>query len=228
MAPRTPIDPEIVRQASIFSTLDDSQVRQVCTLLKECRYGKGEIIYHQGDPGDCLYLIGRGRIRIFLTSPDGREITIRIYEPRAAFGEFAVLDGQPRSTGVAAIDDVIIYVLYREDFTNLLRTNFGLVQQVFESLIERLRYTTNYSEKLAFLSGPGRVAAVLVQLASIEANTVQPVRLDLTQQNLADFANTTREWVNRALRTFATEGLVRIERGAVYVLDQAGLQRRIN
>jgi CRP/FNR family transcriptional regulator, cyclic AMP receptor protein len=225
MTAREPIDPATVRQVEIFRTLDDAQVRQICVLLKERRYRKGEVICHQGDPGDCLYIVGVGRVRIYLISADGREATLRIYGRGTAFGEFAVLDGGPRSTYAAALDDVTTFVLYRDDFLGLLRANFELVQHVIAMLTERLRYTTSYSENLAFLSAPARVAALLTQLAEVEAADRAVVRLELTQQELADFANTTREWVNRSLRDFTEQGLVRLERGAVVVLDRDGLRR---
>ena len=94
-------------------------------------------------------------------------------------------------------------------------------------LTERLRYTTNYSEQLAFLSVPGRVASVLLQLAGVEADPHTPAALNLTQDDLAKFANTTREWVNRSLKEFADAGLIRVERKAVTILDRAGLDRRV-
>ena len=166
-------------------------------------------------------------MRIYLVSQDGREITLRIYGRGSVFGEFAVLDGEPRSTSAAAMEDLTTFLLYRDDFMELLRHNFSLVQHVISMLTERLRYTTSYSENLAFLSGPERVAALLVQLAGADPEARGPVRLDLTQQELANFASTTREWVNRALRDFAEQGLVRLERGAVIVLDRDALRRQV-
>jgi CRP-like cAMP-binding protein len=216
-----------VRQVQLFRTLDEAQLQKVSRLLKERRYRKGEIIFHQDDPGGYLYIISAGRVRIYVAGPDGREVTLRIYGPDSNFGELSVLDGESRSASAAALDDVITYVLYREDFLNLLRENFALVQHILAILAERVRYTTNYSEQLAFLSVPGRVAALLMRLAGAEAEVQAPVRLELSQQELADFANTTREWVNRALHDFAAEGLVRVERRAVVILNPDGLLARM-
>ena len=217
-----------IRQVQLFRTLDETQLQKVSKLLKERRYRKGEIIFHQDDPGGYLYIIGVGRVRIYVAGPDGREVTLRIFGPDSNFGELSMLDGESRSASAAALDDVTTYVLYREDFLNLLRENFALVQHILVILAERVRYTTNYSEQLAFLSAPGRVAALLVRLAGAEAAAVQaPIRLELSQQELADFANTTREWVNRALHDFAAEGLVRVERRAVVILNPSGLLARM-
>lgn len=222
MPGRTPVSLEALRGVGLFRMLDDEQLRQVHALLKEQRFRKGEIIFSQGDPGNCLFIITAGRVRIYLVSPDGREVTLRIFGPDASFGEFAVLDGAPRSGAAAAMSDVTTLILQREDFMALLKQNFTLVQHVIGMLTERLRYTTNNYEQLAFLSVPGRVAALLLQLAE-SSGLPDPVRLSYTQQEIADFASTTREWVNRALREFAELGLVRNERGAVVVLDRRGL-----
>jgi len=227
MAKHEPISSTVVRDVALFQKLDEPQLQQVCALLTERRYRKGDIIFHREDHGNCLFIISKGRVRIYLASPDGREATVRIYGPRSTFGEFAVLDGAPRSATAAALDNVTALVLYRDDFLELLRRNFDLVLQVFAMLTERVRYTTDYTEQLAFLSGPGRVAAVLLQLASVEALDHGPIRLELTQHELAAFTNTTREWANHTLREFAEQGLIALERGAVIVQDREGLRRRV-
>src|SRR5215213_3442039 len=224
---RASIGVPALRQVSLFQALDDEQIHQISLLLKERRYHKGATIFHQGDPGGCLYLVASGRVRIFLNSVDGREATVRFYGPNSAFGEFSVLDGEPRSASAAAVDDVTTLVLYREEFMALLHRHFELVEHMFAMLTERLRYTTSYSEQLAFFSVPGRVASVLLQLAGVEADPLKPACLNLTQDDLAKFANTTREWVNRSLKEFADAGLIRVERKAITILDRAGLDRRV-
>jgi len=224
MDQREAVGLEAVRRVSLFRALDDAHVKLLAGMLRERRYKKGELIFDQGEPGDSLFLIVSGRVRIFLASPDGREATIRILEPGTSFGELAVLDRAPRSAGVMAYDDTVVLALYRDDFMTLLRASFPLVEHVIQLLAERVRYNTAYTERLAFLSVPGRVAALLVPLADSALVGTGSVRLALTQQELADFANTTREWVNRALRDFADRGLVRLERGAVIVLDRPGLR----
>ncbi|MEM8531285.1 MAG: Crp/Fnr family transcriptional regulator [Chloroflexota bacterium] len=224
----TPIDSKILRNVAIFNSMDDEQLVQIGALLKERRYRRGAIIFHQGDEGGCLYIIRTGKVRIYLSSPDGREAAMRVYSEDMAFGEFSVLDGQPRSASAAAITNVTVFALYRADFLHLLEHNFTLVEYVIAMLTERLRYTTNYFEKLAFLSVPGRVAALLLQLASIETIPDDETRLEITQQEIATFVNTTREWVNRALREFEEQTLIRLERGAVIVVDRSGLHQRVN
>jgi CRP-like cAMP-binding protein len=207
--------------------LTDDQAREACALFRERRFRKGQVIFEQGDSGDYLYVISSGRVRVYLLNPDGREIVIRIYGPGEVLGELAVLDGGLRSAGAAALDNVRAFLLGREHFLQLLREDFSMVENVIGMLVERLRYTTTYTEHLAFFDAPRRVAALLVQLSSLDSTIDGPTRIPLTQQELASFAGTTREWVNRALRDFAREELVQVERGAVIVLDRGGLRQRV-
>lgn len=224
---RIAIDRAVLRTVSFFSSLSDELLLPLSGLLRERRYRRGEVIFHQGDEGTCLYLVLSGRVRIYIVSPDGREATVRYYGSDTAFGEFAVLDGAPRSATAAAVEDVTTLVLYRDDLMGLLRSHFTLVEQLLAMLTERLRYTTGYVEQLAFLSVPGRVAATLLHLAEAQAAADDPLRITLTQQDLASLVSTTREWVNRALREFAVRGIIRIGRGEIIVLDRAALARHI-
>jgi CRP/FNR family transcriptional regulator/CRP/FNR family cyclic AMP-dependent transcriptional regulator len=221
------VNPQFVRELALFRSLDDTQIAEVGALLKERHFRKGDIIFHQDDPGDCLFIIDSGQVRIYLLNTDGREITIRIYGPATMFGEFAVLDGKRRSASAVAIADATTFVLYRDDFMDLLRGNFAIVERVISLLTERLRYTTTYSEHLAFLSGPSRLAAVLVELAHQKGTSQDPVRLQFTQYELATFVNTSREWVSKCLGKFADQGLIRVDKGAVVVLDRLGLEQSI-
>jgi CRP-like cAMP-binding protein len=225
MFQREPIALALLRQVSLFRTFGEAQLQQVGDLLVEQQHRKGDVIFQQGDPGGCLYIIGRGRVRVYLAGTDGREVTIRIYGEGNHFGEFSVLDGAPRSASIAAITPVTTYALNRNDFVHLLDTNNALVHQLFATLTERLRYTTTYSEKLIFLTTAQRVAATLVQLADLELEVDSPVRLRLTQTDLAALVSATRESVNHALRDLAEQRLIRVERGAVVVLDRAALQQ---
>jgi CRP/FNR family transcriptional regulator/CRP/FNR family cyclic AMP-dependent transcriptional regulator len=217
----------LLQQVSLFRACNEAQVREIAALLREQRYRKGEILFQQGDPGGCLYIIGSGRVRVYLVAPDGREVTIRIYGAGHHVGEFSVLDGAPRSASIAALSNVTAFALYQDDMFDLLQSNFALVQRLLTTLTERLRYTTTYSENLAFLNAPQRVAAMLVQLAGLEPATPDPPRLAITQHDLAALTCITRESVNHALRNLAEQDIIRVERGAVVVLDHAALQRQV-
>lgn len=214
---------DILAETKLFRSLNAEQNYTVSTIVREQRFSIGQTIFEQEDPGDCLYIIVDGYVRIFLLSPDGREITFRVYGRGDTFGEFAVLDGKPRSAGAIALNNVTTLVIYRNEFRELLRSNFDLVERTLEELAERLRFTTRFGQNLVFLDAAGRIAAALAELMVRQGDYSAPVRLTLTQHALASYAGVTREWTNKALREFAQDGLVRVERGAVIVLEPTRL-----
>jgi len=209
----------LLSHVKIFRLLDEGQLRKISGVVHERHFAAGERIFEQDDQGDCLYIIVHGFVRIYLLNPDGREMTIRVYGRGDTFGEFAVLDGKPRAAGAVAIGNVTTMVIYRHEFLELMRHNFDLVTHVIEELTERLRFTTKFSQNLVFLDASGRIAAALAELATQQANGNASVRLALTQQDLANYAGVTREWTNKALRVLSEHRVVRVERGAVIVLD---------
>lgn len=215
------------QRVAMFHALDQAQLKQVSALLRERRFHKGDLIFQQGDEGGCMYFILSGQVRIFISNADGsREATICIYEAQTAFGEFAVLDDHPRSASAAALSDVTTLVLYKEEFLPLMRANFDLTLRIIAMLTERIRYTTHYTEQLAFLSATGRVAALLSRMAR-SGEGQSHVTLAITQQGLAEFTNVSRELVNKILKDFADEGLIATGRGTVTIRDLQGLRRRV-
>jgi len=210
---------DLLGQVKIFRLFDENQLRKISGVLHERRFAAGASIFEQDDVGDCLYIIADGIVRIYLINPDGREMTIRVYGRGDTFGEFAVLDGSAGTLGALAVTNVTALAIYRHEFLELMRHNFDLVTHVIEELTERLRFTTKFSQNLAFLDASGRIAAALAELATQQANGRESVRLALTQQDLATYASVTREWTNKALRVLSEQRIVRVERGAVIVLD---------
>jgi CRP-like cAMP-binding protein len=210
---------ELLGKVKIFRLLDENQLRKIGGVVHEQRFSAGQTICEQGDSGDYLFILVDGIVRIYLLSPDGREMTIRVYGRGDTFGEFAVLDGKPRAANAIAVSDVVTMVIYRHEFLDLMRNSFDLVMRVMEELTERLRFTTRFTQNLAFLTASGRIAAALTELARQQASGSAIVRLPMTQQGLANYANVTREWTNKALRVLAEQGVVRVERGAITLLD---------
>lgn len=208
----------LLRQIVILHSLDEAQLRLIHERVHHQHFPAGTLLFAQGDPGDSLYLIARGYIRVVLHSPIGREITMRVYGCGAVVGELAVFDGQPRSASAIVREDVTVLRLYREDLFDLMRRNFALVQSLLTMLAERLRFTTQRSQDLAFLSATQRLAGVLVQMAAQTGITSPPICLRVTQDQLAIDTGATREWINKALRHELHE-IVRTQRGKVEILD---------
>jgi CRP/FNR family transcriptional regulator/CRP/FNR family cyclic AMP-dependent transcriptional regulator len=176
-----------------------------------------------------MYIIESGKVRIFILSESGQEISVNIYGPGDTFGELALLDGLPRSAGAVAVEQTVTLALHRDDFLRHLETYPRMAQSIIEVLSTRLRYTTSYAESLAFLDVCGRVAAKLLELAErygVQREGIE-IELRLTQAELASWVGTSRESVNKVLGTFRGQGLIEVEGRKITILDRQGLKKRI-
>lgn len=220
---------DTLRNVLFLAGLSDPELEALAGSLERCAFGKGQVIFHQGDPGQAMYIIETGRVRIFVLSETGQELSVNIYGPGETFGELALLDGQPRSAGAIAMTDTVTQALRRADFLRYVETHPRVALRIIEVLSARLRYTTTYAESLAFLPVQGRVATKLLELADRHGVRVagQALELWLTQAELASLVGATRESVNQALRAYREQGLIAVERQKIILLDRRGLEEQI-
>src|ERR1700688_4629358 len=174
-----------LKQVPLFAGLNDEDVRELMGVAKRRTFRSGEVIFHRDDPGQVLYVIKEGKVKICLTSSDGQEIALVVFGKGEYFGELALLDGFPRSADAIALEKVECYTLQRSDFHNALMKNPKIAIQVLEALTRRLRNTDQMVEDLIFLDVYGRVAKKLLELSDTHGIKVESgTRIDvrLTQQ----------------------------------------------
>ena len=220
----------IVRNVPFFAGLSDQELEVLAESLGKRTFGKGMIIFHKGSPGQTLYIIESGKVRIFILSESGQEISVNIYGPGDVFGELALLDGLPRSAGAVVLEKTVTFTLHRDDFLRHLETYPRMAKSIMEVLSTRVRYDTAYAESLVFLDVCGRVAAKLLELADrygVQKEGAEEIELRLTQAELASWVGATRESVNKVLGTFRDHGLIEVKGQRITILDRRGLERRI-
>lgn len=196
--------------------------------LRLRRFRRGEVIFHQGDPGDSLHIIQSGAVKIVLPSAEGDEAIIATLRPSDFFGELALLDGALRSATATAIEPTETLVLSRDQFRALIDTAPGLRDALYAALAQELRRLTGHVEELHFLDLAGRLALRLARLArEAEPGGQRDVRLDwpYTQSDLASMIGGTRQSVNRLLSGLVDDGLLRIERDTLVISDVDRLAR---
>ena len=220
---------EFLRSTPLFSSLPDDELEVLGRSLGKRTFGKGMIIFHRGSPGQTLYIIDSGLVRIFSLSESGQELTVNLYGPGELFGEMAVLDARTRSAGALCMERTVTHTLHRDVFVRCLQRNPALAYGVIELLSARLRYTTYHLESLAFLDVYGRVADKLLELAARFGGRGQRARLDLrlTQSELASWLAASRESVNKVLSQFRDQGLIAVDGQEITILDRDGLQDRV-
>jgi CRP/FNR family cyclic AMP-dependent transcriptional regulator len=197
--------------------------------LRRRRFRRGEVIFHQGDPGDSLHIVAAGAVKILLPSAEGDEAIIATLRPGDFFGELAILDGAPRSATAAALDQAETLALPRPVFTELLETLPGLRDALLAGLTHELRRLTGHVEELHFLDLAGRLAMRLARLAhesSPDATGAIRLSWPYTQSDLAAMIGGTRQSVNRLLSELVEDDLIRIEPDALVITDLDELARR--
>ena len=204
----------------LFAGLDEATMATVARALRRRRYKRGEIIFHAGDPGDALFIVARGSVKITVTGDDGAEPAIlATIEPGGFFGELALLDGAARSASAAALGAVEAMILGRDAFDRLVDDEPALRHALLASLAREIRRLTGQVEDLHFLDLPGRLARHLIRLAPGDGGRAGQ---DLpegeirrpwpyTQGELAGMIGGSRQSVNRLLADFVAQGLLRFE-----------------
>jgi CRP/FNR family transcriptional regulator, cyclic AMP receptor protein len=213
----------------LFAGLEAPALESLARAVRFRRFRRGEVVFHLGDPGDALFVVSGGAVKITLPSEAGDEAIIATLRPGDFFGELALLDGAPRSATAIALEPTETLVLPRDRFRELVATEPAIRDALLAALARELRRLTVHVEDLHFLDIAGRLAARLVRLATEQGQRAADgtIRLDapLTQTDLASMVGCTRQSVNKLLGLFVRDGLVAIDHEAIVVLDLDGLLR---
>ena len=223
------MDNEVLRQAPLFSALDDEAATALRASMSDAKLRRGDVLFHEGDRGDTLYVIAEGKIKLGRTSPDGRENLVAILGPGEMFGELSLFDPGPRTMTATAVAETQLLGLGNDSLTGLLTGRPGVSKSLLAALAQRLRRTNAHLADLVFTDVPGRVAKALLHLSERFGRPVEGgimVSHDLTQEELAQLVGASRETVNKALADFATRGWLRLEARAVLLQDVERLKRR--
>jgi CRP/FNR family cyclic AMP-dependent transcriptional regulator len=208
----------------LFSGLSRDELNKFAELTRERAYPKGSVILFQDDPGDSLFVLRHGRVKVVLIGEDGREVILGVLEPGAHFGELALIDDQPRSAHVIAMDDAQLLILRREDFRRRVEANPSVAWALLTELSRRLRRADQKIGGLVLLDVPGRIARLLLDLASEGGGPT--IEKALTHQTIAQMIGASRETVSRAMKEFQDQGLIRVERRRIALGDRDALQKR--
>ncbi len=221
---------EALRASGLFGAADEAAIDALVRVLRIRRFRRGETVFHQGDPGDALFVLASGSVKVVLPSDEGAEPAIvAILGPGEFFGELAILDGAPHSATIVAVEATETLVLHRDAFLDLIDADAGLRRALLASLAAEIRRLTGHVEDLHFLDLPGRLASRIVRLAASAGATSGEARITwpYTQSELAGMIGGSRQSVNRLLADLTDQGLVRLERDHLVVVDIERLARSV-
>ncbi len=213
-----------LKQTPLFAALGENDLVALSGDLKPREYEKKEIVFRQGDAGAELFLVLKGKVRIFETRPSGDETSITIYGAGDIIGEFAVLDERPRSATAQAIEPCTLLHISRDKFLAHLNKIPELGLQLSRMLVAKLRSTTEFALTIAQYDAAGRLLHFLLLFnkrfgEEQVAGQRYVLDLGLNQTDLASLVGVRREWINHLLRDWHKRGLIEHRDGKIFILD---------
>ncbi|MFN8575492.1 MAG: Crp/Fnr family transcriptional regulator [Candidatus Sericytochromatia bacterium] len=215
-----------LKRVPIFGGVDDDNLLKIASITSEKNYSKKNIVFHEGDYGDALYVIKSGRIKIAKVALDGREKTLTILKGGDFFGEMAIFDDMPRSATAESMDnDVRLLSISKNDFERLIIENPSIAIRIMKDLTRRIRQVNEQVQDLAFKDVHGRVASTLFNLLKTEKEASKDLDKDklnslkMTHQDLANMVGSSRETVTRALNRLQDEGIISISHQQICILE---------
>jgi CRP/FNR family cyclic AMP-dependent transcriptional regulator len=219
----------ILAHAAIFQGVEATAVRALTEGLRPVHVKSGHTFFAEGQPGDRLYIIISGKVKIGRRSPDGREGLFTMRGPSESFGELSVFDPGPRTSTATAVNDVCVVPVEGATLRAWIADRPEIAERLLRVLARRLRRTDDILSDLILTDVPGRLAKQLLRLAQrfgVQENGAMRVTHDLTQEELAQLIGSSRETVNKALSDFSQRGWIRLEGKSVVIAESGHLARR--
>jgi CRP-like cAMP-binding protein len=208
----------------LFRGLSAATLEQIGRLCIRRSYPRDAVVFSQSDPGDSLFGVVTGRVRISASTAGGREVFLNIMEPGDTFGEIALLDGRPRTASAIATAPSELLIIKREQFLRLLATEPVLTDHLLRLLCARLRWVSGFAEESALLPVPARLARRLLSLGRLHGrDTGDGIELKVSQDEMARFLGLSRQIVNQHLQSWKARRWVGLGRGKIMILDALAL-----
>jgi len=221
LSDRTAAMRQILERHNLFGSLTAGEIAQLLAHARVETFRARQPIFLKGAPGLGLLAVLKGKVRISSVGPDGNQVVLNVIEEGQVFGEIALLDGKDRTADAVAMVECELLAIDRRDFVPFVRANPEVALRLLSVVCERLRRTTEQVEDMIFLDAPQRLAKKLLQLVEAQAKPV----LTLSQRELGNMIGLSRESINKQLKAWEQDGMLRIEQGTITVLDADALRR---
>jgi CRP-like cAMP-binding protein len=218
------VHPAFFRKFPLFAELDDSELTAIAAVAKPRRYAKDDVVFHADETGDVFCLIREGRVKVTMTSPEGKEIILSTMGPGDFFGEMSLIDNEPRSASVVATERLDLVTIWRTDFLQILSENFSITRKLLAVLSRRLREASARIESLATMDVYGRLARYFLDLAAQQGKILDNGYVSVvrpTHQSIANTIGTSRETVSRLIHDLMKQNLLLSEGKTIYLKQDA-------
>jgi CRP/FNR family cyclic AMP-dependent transcriptional regulator len=215
---------DVLAQNELFQGIEPATRRRIADHLAERVFERGQCVFMQGEPGDRMFVLAEGAVKLYLSSRAGDVVELVRHRPPAAFGEIALLDGGPRSASAEAVEHSTLLVVTRTLLLHLLRSEEKVGEALLRTLGAIVRRTTRQVSDLAFLDLQGRLARQLLVLAAGDGYGTAARTRQVTQTELATMVSGARQTVNQALRSLEERGYIRTDGRTFQILDRSRLE----
>ena len=212
---------DVLKRVPLFSDLIEAELARFAEVTREREYPKNSVILFEDDPGDSLYIVSTGQVKVVLIGEDGREVILSVLGDGDFFGDMALIDDEPRSAHVIAMKDSHLLVLRREDFQAQLEQNPKVALKLLRVLVQRLRRADEKIGGLVLLDVNGRVAQLLLDLA--DEGGGPKITRRLTHHTIAQMIGSSRETVSRAMRELVERGCIEVSRREITIRQREAL-----
>lgn len=219
---------KVLRKAQLFASLSDDEIAALRGRVSSKKYNRGETLFSEGDACRGLFVVGRGKVRIFKISRSGREQILSLEGPGTSFAELPVFDGGNYPASASASEESEVLFISRKDFQDFCREHPEVALKVIAVVGSRLRRLVGIIEDLSFTTVRQRLIGLIVRLAQASSTKTSDgvqIELNKTQQDLAAELGTVRELVSRNLGRLQAEGYLELNGRTIVVKDLAGLKR---
>ncbi len=223
---------DLLRKVPLFSELDERELASIAALASSIDICKKSIVVQEADPGDSMYVILSGEVKVSTYSVDGREVVLALLGKGSFFGEMSLLDEQPRSANVTTMQDSTFANIRRRDLVPVLMEQPAIALKLLTEVAARLRKTSRVLERISSMDVSHRLYAYLVDHCLRFSQPDQDGRYNTvlpTHQLLADQLSTSRETISRAISQLKKDGiLVQGERRGNMLVDVEALEERLD
>jgi CRP/FNR family cyclic AMP-dependent transcriptional regulator len=218
-AASTSVSTTVLKSVPMFATFSQDQLQALVAMIMRRNAPRGSAVMHEGDVADCLYVVISGRLKVMVGEADGKETILSIIGPGEFFGEMGLIDDNPRSASVVAIEPCELLSLTRRDFRKCLVENLGLAMAVMRVLVRRLREADRKIGSLAMLDVYGRVARLLLDMSE-NVNGQKVVTKRITKQDIARMVGASREMVSKVMKDLQTSGYIEVQGSTIVLRDK--------
>lgn len=217
-----------LKKIPIFAELNEDQLNRLSQVIIERQYRKNQILFGEGDPGEALFLLRNGKVKLTKATPDGREQILAFRSPGEIFAEVVLFDGGPYPATAEVVEDAKIGIIRNQDIERIVLGHVDIAVSLLKIMSKRLRQAQSALKDIALKDVYGKLASTLLKLAGdhgVESVNGTKISLNLTHQDLANMIGTSRESVNRVISEWRKEGILEGKRGEITLLKSEKLKK---